>query len=317
MTDILTITLNPAVDLATIVPRVVAGPKLRCSTPVVNPGGGGINVSRAIATLGGTSRPLVAMAGTMGDVLLSLLRAEGLEPLIVQVPGETRQSFAVTDAGTGEQYRFILPGPVWSAKDTKWVLAVIDKAAPGSGIAVLSGSMPAEAPVDLPAHVANALAQRNVRFCVDTSGASLSQLVAAPRTAPYLLRLDQTEAEGAFAMTLTTVHEAADLADKLVGSGVAEVVVLSLGSEGSVLVSKDLHLKGTPPAVPVKSTTGAGDSLMAGLVLSLARHEELETALRWGVAAAAAAVMTEATKLCTRSDTERLFAGCEISEISG
>lgn len=315
MTDILTITLNPAVDLAVTVPRVIAGPKLRCSAPIVNPGGGGINVSRAIARLGGSSRPLVAMAGTMGDMLRSLLLAEGLEPIVVQVPGETRQSLAVTDAGTGEQYRFILPGPIWYAEDTEQVLAAIAEAAHSAGNVVLSGSMPAEAPVDLPVRAADVLAERNVRFCVDTSGASLARLAAAPRPGMYLLRLDQTEAEGAFETTLTTVREAADLAGRLVINGVAEVVVLGLGAEGSVLVSKDLRLSCRPPEVPVKSTTGAGDSLMGALVLSLARNEKLGTALRWGVAAAAAAVMTEATRLCTRNDTERLFAACVLDEL--
>ena len=99
--DILTITLNPAVDLATHVAKVTAGPKLRCATPRFDPGGGGVNVARAVCKMGGSARALVAVGGAMGARLLDLLTAENIPTVPVPVSGETRQSFAVTDDSTG------------------------------------------------------------------------------------------------------------------------------------------------------------------------------------------------------------------------
>ena len=111
MTDILTITLNPTVDLSTAADHVHPGPKLRCDAPRADPGGGGINVSRAIRHLGGDSRAFLAVGGATGEWLKVLLDAEGTRFEGFQIDGETRQSLAVTDRSTGLQYRFVMPGP--------------------------------------------------------------------------------------------------------------------------------------------------------------------------------------------------------------
>lgn len=150
MLDILTVTLNPTIDLSTSVPHVVAGPKLRCTMPDVDPGGGGTNVSRAIKILGGNSRALVAVGGPTGDRLLTLLNTQGIGTVALRGPGETRQSLAVTDRGTGEQFRFVLPGPEWHPTDVAHALAAIAAAARDGGLVVLSGSQPPGVPEDFP-----------------------------------------------------------------------------------------------------------------------------------------------------------------------
>ena len=108
---ILTITLNPAVDLETRTPELVPGDKLRCTPPRVDPGGGGINVARAIHVLGGQARAAVAVGGPVGTGLVERLRAAGHDVAPLPSPGETRQNLSVIEEDTGAQYRFIFPGP--------------------------------------------------------------------------------------------------------------------------------------------------------------------------------------------------------------
>ncbi|MFC2967181.1 1-phosphofructokinase family hexose kinase [Acidimangrovimonas pyrenivorans] len=312
MRDVLTVTLNPALDLSTMVDEVRPGPKLRCAPPLTDPGGGGTNVSRAIRFLGGSSRALVAAGGATGERLLDLLAEAGIGTLALAAPGETRQSLSVTDRGTGEQYRFVLPGPVWGPADVGQALGAIAGAA--RDIVVLSGSQPPGVPEDFPLRLARRLAGRSggrVRLIVDTSGGPLRALAAAGRgPAPWVLRMDGEEAEELAGRPLPSDDEAARFAAGLVDRGVAEVVILARGGDGAVLAAPGLRLHAASAPVKVVSKVGAGDSFVGALTLALARDEGLEMALRKGNAAASAAVMTEATRLCRREDAEALLAAC-------
>ena len=119
---VLTVTLNPALDLSTSTDEVVPELKLRCEAPDIDPGGGGINVSRAIANMGGRSRALVALGGATGTRLCDLLHQTGLPVLRLNAPGETRQSLSVIDRSDGAQFRFVLPGPEWRPSDVRGAL---------------------------------------------------------------------------------------------------------------------------------------------------------------------------------------------------
>ena len=145
---ILTLTLNPALDMATEVPELIPGHKLRCAEPLLDPGGGGLNVSRAIKALGGDSLALVAIGGLTGDRLAGLIRAEGVTFLSILGPGETRQSLTVNEAISGKQYRFMLPGPVWGEAERARVFTLLRATARPGGISVISGSQPPGVPVD-------------------------------------------------------------------------------------------------------------------------------------------------------------------------
>lgn len=311
--SILTLTLNPALDVATHVAQVVAGEKLRCAAPVSNPGGGGLNVSRALAHLGGRSRALVALGGATGAQLAGLLRAEGIAFLALQSPGETRQSLTVTDDTSGQQYRFVLPGPVWQAADQAQVFDVLAAQAQSGGLAVISGSQPPGVPTDFPARLAAALP--GMAVVLDTSGRALSQAVAQPIAGLAVLRMDSDEAEALAGAPLATPAETADFAAALVAGGVAQVVIVARGPQGNVLVCADQRLIARPPVVPVLSAVGAGDSFVAGLVLARARGQSWGAALALGTAAAAAAVMTEATELCRAQDVALLLPQIAVTPI--
>ncbi|WP_339107970.1 1-phosphofructokinase family hexose kinase [Thioclava sp. GXIMD4216] len=307
MTPILTVTLNPTVDLSIATAHVQSERKLRCTNPAEDPGGGGINVSRAIAAMGGQSTAFVALGGATGTKVAALLAAQGIGLVPFAAPGETRQSLTVTDESTGEQYRFVMPGPDWSAADVGQVLEQIARAMPESGIIVLSGSQPPGFPEDFPARLASLVAPHHARVFLDTSGPALRQLLDGRHQAADLLRMDDLEAEDLAGHPLPARTDTADFAQHLVAKGLAHAVLIARGAEGNVLATASHRWFATAPKVPVVSKVGAGDSFVAGFTLALSRGAPLPDALRYGAAAAAAAVMTPATELCRGTDVEALL----------
>lgn len=302
MPRIVTVTLNPALDLSTETAEVRPNRKLRCAPPRRDPGGGGVNVSRAIAKLGGASLCAVAAGGDAGAALLALLAAEGVEARDLGLDLPTRQSLAVTDLASGDQFRFVMPGPVWSAADLDRALArVVGWCAAGDWL-VPSGSLPEGVPPDTFPKLGARLAGTGVRMVLDTSGSAL--VAAAQARGLALLRMDDAEAEALAGTPLPRAADSAGLARRLVGDGVAAMVQVARGAEGTVLATAEGCWLCRPPKVAVVSAVGAGDSHLAGVVLALARGADPLTACIAGVGAAASAVTTPDTALCRREDAE-------------
>lgn len=314
MTSILTVTLNPALDLATSAEAVRPGPKLRCEEPRADPGGGGINVARMIGRLGGEVRAFVAFGGATGARLARLMEKERLATVRFDGPGETRESLSVTDRESGTQYRFVMPGPTWPRAAGRAALSAITAAAEPGAFVVLSGSLPPGLPRDLPATLARRIAAKDARLVLDTSGETLARAAHPPRPL-HVLRMDGAEAEALAASRLKTRGDTADFAESLVRQGAAEIVVVARGADGSVMATRDGRWFSKAAEVPVKSKVGAGDSFVAAFTLALARGRPLPRALQEGMAAASAAVMTEATDLARAADARRLVAACPVSPI--
>lgn len=302
---ILTLTLNPALDMATEVPDILPGQKLRCADPHLDPGGGGLNVSRAIKALGGDSLALVALGGLTGDRVAGLIRADGITFLSILGPGETRQSLTVTEKTSGKQFRFMLPGPVWGAAERARVFTLLSATARPGGISVISGSQPPGVPADFPGQLAASM--EGSRVVLDTSGAALTEAVTHPIPGLEVLRMDGEEGEELAGRKLESRAETADFASELVARGVAKRVIVARGADGNVLAEAGLRLFSPAPKVKVKSTVGAGDSFVAAFVLGMARGQDAAAALGMASAAAAAAVMTDATQLCRAEDVMRLM----------
>lgn len=314
-TDILTITLNPTVDYATSAPKVFAEQKLRCTTPQIDPGGGGINVARAIRRLDGQATALVAIGGATGAHLLQLLALEGVPTVAFQGPGETRQSISVTDQATGEQFRFVMPGPSWTDTDVARGLVSIDQAAGDGTFVVLSGSQPPGVAKDFPSILSDHVEGRKAHLIVDTSGPALEHLAQDPHDAVHVLRMDGEEAEGLAGRALPDRSDSAAFAGELVARGVARNVIVARGADGSVMVNGDGAFHCVAPKVKVVSKVGAGDSFVGAFTLSAARGEQLTEALRHGVAAASAACSTEATRLCDPDHTAAILKDCLLERL--
>lgn len=315
MSAILTVTLNPALDISTTVDRVRPEDKLRCAQPVLDAGGGGINVARAIGELGGMATAFVALSGFQGQQFLEILKHEPLIPEVFQIHGETRQSLAVIDRSDGQQYRFVMPGPRWTADEAGGALDAIAAVVPAGGYVVLSGSQPPGVPLHFPTQLAARVDEAGARLILDTSGAPLRALLNVGSARHHVLRLDQAESEDLAGRSFSSRAEVADFAEGLVARDVADVVVLALGPDGSILASHDGRWHAATPPVPVKSKVGAGDSFVGAFALSVEGGAAWEEALVQGVAAASAAVMSDATKLCVAADVETLASAATLSRI--
>ncbi|MCB1390069.1 MAG: 1-phosphofructokinase family hexose kinase, partial [Rhodobacteraceae bacterium] len=285
------------------------------------PGGGGINVARAAAKLGGHPRAIAALGGMTGAQVAALLDGTGVSLARFKVVGETRQNLAVTDRGTSGQYRLQMPGPIWTPAMESAMAETVEAEAMAIGpgtVVVLSGSQPPGMDDGFPQTLARRLGPR-ARLIVDTSGPALERLVRTPDAdaRPLVLRMDQQESEGLAGHPLDDLRASADFAQSLVARGVADCVVVARGAEGSVLATRALRLHARPPVVPVASKIGAGDSFAAAFALSLAATapgaEDWGAALTAGTAAAAAAVMTPGSELCRAEDAAAIAPRCTLS----
>lgn len=311
---ILTVTLNPALDLSTSAEQVVPDIKLRCEAPAIDPGGGGINVSRAILRIGGRSTALVALGGGTGTRLGQLLNEAGLPVLRLDAPGETRQSLSVTDRSTGKQFRFVLPGPEWAPADVADALdAVASAAAPGS-IVLLSGSNPPGVPDDFVLRLCSRLRGRPVRLFMDSSGAALA-LAARGKATLAVLRMDDAEAEELAGRKLPERHDTADFASALVAAGAAHTVIIARGADGNIAAGADGRWHVEAHRVPIVSKVGAGDSFVAGYALAAARGRSVAEALGLGAACASATCMMPGTGLCRPDDVARLYQERVVTQI--
>jgi 6-phosphofructokinase 2 len=304
MTDVLTITVNPALDLSTEAPAVIPDQKLRCSAPRVQPGGGGVNVSRAIANLGGRSRTLIAFGGHTGAILVDKLKAEGLEPISLDVAYPTRESVTVRDAANGLQYRFMMPGPPWTAEDCLAARQAIGRAMRKGDLVVKSGSNPPGMPDDFFMDLNREITAAGGRLVLDTSGPALARAGAGGANL-YTLRMDLAEARELSGRDLVRIEDVADFARELRRNGAAEIVLIAAGAQGTVIDCDDWTGLTRPPVVVPLSKVGAGDSFVAAFCLALMRGADPVEACAWGTAAAASAVTTADTDLCSRADTER------------
>ena len=311
---ILTVTLNPALDVSTGADHVEPDVKLRCDVPVTDPGGGGINVSRAIAVMDGESTAFVALGGTTGRHMAEMLEAASLTWREMRAPGETRQSLSVMDRDSGLQYRFVMPGPEWASGDVGKSIAHILQAAEPGGLVVLSGSNPPGVPADYAALLAAKLATRDAGLIVDTSGAAL-RAVASGQHGFALLRMDREEAEGLAGTPLPERADTARFAASLVAAQAAKAVIVARGGDGNIIVTPNGAWHAEAAKVKVLSKVGAGDSFVAGFTLGLARGLPAHDALGLGAAMASATCMTPATELCRRADVDRLFAARVVTPL--
>lgn len=304
MLPILTVTLNPALDVTTHLAALRPRVKLRCSEPVTHAGGGGINVSRAIKELGGESRAFVALGGHTGARYKAILKRSGVATEFWPLTQETRMSFTAMEDASGLPYRFVLPGPVISAGEADAILDRLERIiAHYPGYVVASGSLPPGVPDDFYGRLIARTRTLSARFVVDTHGAALR---GAANERPFLIRLNHLEAQELVGGEAD--RAAHRLARDLVEGGYCEIAIIALGERGAILSTAKGQVEIRPPEVVMKSGVGAGDSFVGALVLALASAWSVEEAARYGVAAAASAVTTEATELCKRADVEAFYA---------
>lgn len=302
MQKVVTLTLNPALDIGTEIHSVAPEIKLRCAAPRFHPGGGGINVSRAIRFLGGESSAVYTAGGHNGMMLSQLLDAEGIAHYPVSIAGITRENLVVYEESTSLQYRFTMPGPQLAADE--WIACLETLFNLNPDYIVASGSLPQGVPLEFYGEITRYAREYGIRVIVDTAGDALNRTVGK---GVYLLKPNLRELEMFAGEKIQGEAHIRQACRRLIAEGLAEVLVVSMGAAGAVLVSSADYLHVHAPVVPIASKVGAGDSMVGGIVMGLAQGRGLADSVRLGVAAGSAAVMTSGTQLCRRDDAFRLY----------
>jgi 6-phosphofructokinase 2 len=297
MPQIVTLTLNPTIDKSTAVDSVASEIKMRCTEPVFDPGGGGINVSRVIQTLGGESLAVYAAGGFTGTMLKNLLDQVGLQQHLVPIQGLTRENLTVYEESTTLQYRFNMPGP--TMQESEWQACLDAVFAHPAPYIVASGSLTPGIPDDFYQQIALRAKETASHLIVDTSGKALE---ACAQAGVFLLKPNLHELELLSGERFESEERMVEIARNLIRAGMAQVFVVSMGASGAVLITLEDAVKLRPPVVPVKSKVGAGDSMVGGIVWALAEGKPLLEAVRYGIAAGSATVMNSGTKLCRYED---------------
>lgn len=300
---VVTLTMNPALDITTHAPQVRPTDKIRCHGARYDAGGGGINVARFAQVLGTSVSAVFPAGGPTGDVVTDLVAQAGVRYHRIPIADSTRESFTVNDDSNGQQYRFVLPGPHLTFAEQTQCLDELRKAARSAEFVVASGSLPPGVPADFYQRVADICRELGVLLVLDTSGGGLQHITSGV----FVLKPSVRELRECFGSELATEPQQLAAAHELIDSGVTQAVVVSLGSNGALLATP--HASQRFAAVPVHfvSGVGAGDALTAAIVVGLTRGWPLSKSVRYGIATGAAKLMTPGTAACTRDDVERLF----------
>jgi len=296
--------MNPVVDKDTSVAGVTPNKKLRCISPTYYAGGGGINVSRALKKLGGSSLCMYVAGGPPGTHLQQLVFDSGIEQKVVSIEGWTRENLSVTDTLTNLQYRFGVPGPNVSKKEWQKMLKQVEDNIQQGDYLVASGKLPLGIPHDFYVQVSEIVIRKQARFILDTSG---DALLPSMKADIFLMKPNLAELGLLCGVESISVLELESLAQKFLNEYSVEILVVSLGAKGALLATKDQIEHIAAPTVHQKSTIGAGDSMVAGMVLSLTQGKSYGEMVRYGVACGTAATIHPGTQLCKKEDADQLY----------
>lgn len=309
---ITTVTLNPSLDRTIHVTGFRTGALNRVTEIRLDPGGKGINVSKVCKVLGRQTVALGFLGGAAGERLTGLLGDEQIPADFVSIGGETRTNLKIIDPGTHEETEVNEPGPNVTAEETEQLLDRVRAWLPRTKVLVLSGSVPPGTPEDIYARIILE-ARDQVQIILDAPGAALRTGIAAR---PYLVKPNLDEAQWLLGRSIESVDDAAVGAREIRKMG-AEVAVISLGPQGAVLASRDSCFWIKAPAVPVESTVGAGDAMVAALAVSMIDGLNIREAGILAGAAAAASVLEPGTGVPSRENILRLTDRVQIESLSG
>lgn len=306
-----TLTLQPSLDVAYEVERLVEDLKLHARAYRVDPGGNGINVARALERLGLAPHACLVVAGEIGELVERLLRRQLRHVHVLRTAGETRINATIEQLHPPAQYELIGKGPAMPPKVLRELLRRLRGLA-AHGIVALTGSLPTGVEVSLYARLTRELRAQGSRVVLDMQGPALA---AAVRERPYLIKPNRWELEQLVGRALPRIEDVRREACALLDRGVGHVCV-SLGAQGALLACRQGVWRGLAPAVSVRSTVGAGDSMLAGLLAALARGQPPEQALRVGLACGSGTAAQPGTEIFDASQLAGLAAGVRLRRLA-
>ena len=308
---IATVTLNPSLDKIVTVEELVVDEANRWTSLRRDPGGKGINVSRVVHELGGETIAYGFIGGIDGETLKHLLQQQGVPFGFTPIKGEIRSNFIITDLKTRRQTRIDAPGPHISRDELGKLIAKITRIKPKPDFLVLAGSVPPGVPADIYRQLIEKAKKSGIKTVLDSDNKWLKEGI---RAKPNVIKPNVHEAEELLEVQLRDEVAIIEAAKALVSKGI-EVAAISRGKDGLIVATKEKVLKVTSPQVEIRSTVGAGDSAIAGLVLKLSQGHGIEEASQWAAAAGTAATLTPGTELCRREDVERLLPQVKVERL--
>lgn len=307
--QIVTITLSPCLDKSTTVEKFVPEKKLKCSYPVFEAGGGGINVSRALRNFKTDSYCIYISGGYTGRILNNLVYHEKLNA--VPVPSElfTRENFIVFENRTHLQFRFGMPVNPIAPKEWKGVITRLKKVK--AKYLVLSGSIWPYVDSEFYVQLNKYVKRNNTHFIVDTAGLALQEIL---RSGAFLIKPNQNEFSQLFGSRLLSAKQIVAKAKQMIGTGTVSNILVSLGAEGAVLVNKSGVWQFTPPKLKVRSTVGAGDTMVAGIVYQLSKGINITDAVKFGIACGSATTINSGMQLATLGQANAMLKKVKVKK---
>ena len=306
---IFTLTLNPALDLTLCVDRISLSDRAFVRAEAETAGGKGINAARLLETYGVEAMAAAPLGGPHGWRISELLLEEGVPTTVVPIGGTTRRNIAITDPH-GRIVKVDGRGPRLTSHELQQVAEVVDHHLPEAKWLMLNGSVPNGVDPGFYGRLIEMANEEGVQTLVDTSGPALE---ASLKARPSVVKPNQAEAEELLGRPLSGVEDAAGAATRIRELG-AEAVVLSLGAKGAIGAWGERRVLARVRTVRTGNAVGAGDVLGAVLVWSLVLGEPFDEALRWGVAAATAAVARHGPEFGSLEETESCLAEVETVE---
>lgn len=308
---IYTVTLNPAVDRTLWVESLSFGESIRIKREEHYAGGKGIDVSRVIKLLGGESVALGFIGGYTGLEIEGILMNEGISISFTKIAEETRTNIIAHCLHDGTELKLNARGPEISPIELAHLKRTIESLKPPPTIAVLSGSLPPGLDAGIYSQLVLSFEALGAKAFVDSDGEALRRALAST---PFLIKPNRLELEHLVEQELTSFKEIAQAAHEIASKWV-EVCLVSLGEEGVIMATKSETLHFIPPPVEAKNTVGAGDSVVAGVALSLHHGKSLRDAVRDGVAAGTASTLTEGTATIEPNDVAKIASEITIETI--
>lgn len=300
MSKIVTVTINPCIDKTIWVDELIPNKKLKGKRSEEEPGGGGINISRAINYLDKKSTAIYFSGGYNGEFLNELVAIENLNAININTSSNSRMNFLIINETTNEEFRIGMEGGFINENELNSMLQTIENEMPS--YLVLSGSIQKKASQIFYKQIANKFSNTSTKIIVDTSGEALQEVI---KEKIFLLKPNLNELSNLCGISENaSIDEITEATKNLLSKINCTAIVVSLGENGAILVTKNETHYCKPPKVEVKSTVGAGDCMVAGITLALQENKNWKEVLEFGIACGTAATLGSGKSLCTKEDVE-------------
>lgn len=309
--SVVTVTLNPSIDKTITIEKLVPYGLNRVVRSRTDPGGKGINVARVLKNFGVDVTVTGLIAGRQGEALLGALQSASIRADFLEIPGETRTNLKIFDESANKTTEINETGFEVSPQDLTGFRQKFKNFLKEAAIVVLSGSLPPGVPPDFYADCIDAANAAGVKALLDADGDALKKGI---RSIPYAVKPNLHELELLSGRTFSGKKEVAEAARSLIRSGI-EIVIVSMGAEGAVVAGRGEAYGVDSWDIPVKSATGAGDSMVAALASSILNHSTLAEIAKITTAAGTVTASKEGTQICLLEEVTQSLGNVTVREI--